>query len=142
MKTHIITPTNDLAASLSFYKSLNFKVVSKENPVVVTDGKVVIEIHPDKFIRPGIKVFSDSLAQTTEKLNKLTPVIETDNGHILQDPTGTTIYLTDQPFHLEVEKVETSFSILGNFAGLSLETTDPNKVIAIWKLLGFTNETR
>jgi len=36
------------------------------------------------------------------------------------------------------EEAENSFSALGNFAGLSLETANPEKTIAIWNQIGFT----
>ena len=44
MNTLIQTPTNDIKQSLAFYENLNYEVVSRENPALVSNGKVLIEI--------------------------------------------------------------------------------------------------
>ena len=107
----------------------------------MTDGRAIVEIHDGRFTRPGLKVSGTNMKPLAEQLGELVPVIETNEGYLLQDPTGTSIYLTNQPTPNTSYKVETTFSLLGNFAGISLETTDPNKTIAIWKLLGFSKQS-
>lgn len=141
MNTHIITPTSNLSASLSFYQSLGFKMLSENNPIIVTDGSVFVEIDENRYVRPGIRIYSESLDHLATELQELTPIIKHNDQFILQDPTGTTIYLTDQPTPITHKKPEPPFSILGNFAGISLETADPDRTISVWKLLGFTVET-
>ena len=140
MKVHLITPTSDLTASLDFYASLQFSILSHEKPTLVTDGKVVIEIDPDRFVRPGVKVYTETPEALATQLGALVPVIQNKEGYLLQDPTGTTIYLSNQSFPA-LASAPASTSILGNFAGISLETVDPEKTIAIWKAIGFTRQT-
>ena len=141
MKAHLITPTNNLVSSLTFYQSLRFKVLSENDPTVVTDGKVIVEIDPNRFVRPGIKVYTDTSDGVVEELRTLTTVLPTDSGHLLQDPTGTTIYLADQPCPFDLQEDVSTSSILGNFAGISLETVDPEKTIQLYKALGFNKVT-
>jgi len=138
MKTLIHTPTNSLSDSLNFYSRLNFKVISKEKPTLVTDGQAIIEINTDRYARAGVKIFSDSWQETIGKLEKMTAILTIENGHLLSDPSGVWIYLMDNEFSLNVDLSKVAPSFLGNYAGLSLETTDFNKSVEIWKLIGFS----
>ena len=74
MNTFLQTPTNNLRHSLDFYKKLNFKILSSESPALVTDGKAIIEINPDRFARAGIKFYKNNWSTKIELLKKLTKV--------------------------------------------------------------------
>lgn len=74
MKTVIQTPTPNLEDSITFYSKLGFTLLSKENPVLFSDGKVLIEINPERFARAGIKLASTSWEETVDELNKITAV--------------------------------------------------------------------
>lgn len=139
MKTIIHTPTNDLDKSIAFYRKLRFKFISESSPTLVTDGKVMIELNPERYARAGVKIYADSWTSALHELGKLTAITDHNNGHLLSDPSGVRIYLEiGDPPHAFASSDE-SFSILGNNAGISLETTDISKSMAIWKLLGFTH---
>ena len=138
MKSIIHAPTNRLENSIDFYKRLNFEVISKENPTLVTDGKAVIEINPDRFARAGVKLYKDSWSKEIAELQKLTAVAQIENGHLLSDPSGVWIYLIEDKLGMTYEPQENSFGITGNFAGLSLETTDIAKSVNLWNILGFS----
>lgn len=137
MPSIIQTPTPNLTASLDFYTKLNFKVLSKENPTLVSDGKVIIEINPNRFARTGVKLFRNSWTTIVEQLENLTEVSKTEEGYLLSDPSGTRIYLieTDTPAVYDLKDI--SGAVLGNSAGMSLETTAIHKSIEIWETLGF-----
>ena len=137
MTTHILTPTSNLEDSVVFYTFLGFQLISEKNPTVVTDGKAVVEIDPNRFIRAGIKVYTNKLDEYVTELKKLTQVVAIENGYVLSDPTGTYIYLTNQPVPVDYDVKENSFSSLGNYAGISLEAIDPELTIKVWKVLGF-----
>lgn len=138
MKAIIHTPTNKSENSFSFYEKLGFKVISKENPVLVTDGKAIIEVNPDRFAREGIKLFKTSWAQEVPKLKELTALIKLPNGFLLYDPSGIAIYLIESDFNFPFEVADSSYSSLGNFAGLTLETGDISRSFIIYEILGFT----
>ena len=141
MKAHIVTPTPNIAKSVAFYESLNFSVTAFAERHIATDGKVIIEIDPNRFARAGVKILTEHLEEVATQLNEITPLITTQNGYMLSDPSGTMLYLSDEKPQFEIETNETAFSSLGNFAGLSLETTDPPTTMAIWKAVGFTKQS-
>ena len=137
MNTLIQTPTPNLAQSVDFYKKLNFEVVSQENPTIVADGKLVIEINPDRFVRAGVKLFRDSWADIAESLEALVKVHKIDDGFMFHDPSNVRIYLIEGKLEINHDFDTPAKSSLGNYAGMSLETGDFQKSIDLWEKLGF-----
>lgn len=135
--TIIITPTNDLDKSLDFYQRLNYALLSKKNPCLVTDGKVIIEINPDRFTRAGVKLFKEDWSKEIAALEKLTTITSTTTGHLLSDPNGVRIYLETKAPSLNDEINEKKEGFTGHFAGVSIEATDMEKSAEIWQILGF-----
>lgn len=133
----IQTPTNNVEESLDFYQSLEYKVISPKEPTLVTNGKAVIEINPDRFARAGVKVYAKAWASEIEFLKELTMVHKTDEGWVLNDLNGCWIYLIEGNMTPKVDFTETSFGATGNFMGLSLEASDMAKSAKIWETLGF-----
>ena len=137
MQSLIHTPTNQLENSLAFYEKLGFKTLADKEKTIITDGKVVIEINPDRFARAGIKLFKSKWTKEVTLLKKLTAVHQTKNGYVLGDPNGVWIYLVEELMKLKFKPSKESFSFLGNYAGLSLESTDNKRSVEVWKALGF-----
>jgi len=137
MTTIIHTPTNKLETSISFYEKLGFKRLS-ENPIIFSDGKAIIEINPDRSARAGIKLFKESWAKEISKLKEITAITNLANGYLISDPSGVWIFLIETKEESNYKTEDSSFSTLGNFAGLSLETTDFNRSANIYEVLGFT----
>ncbi len=108
------------------------------NPLILTDGKVFIEINPDRYARAGVKLFRESWKPEIQKLQEFTAVTAMENSYLLSDPSGVWIYLVEFVAPTELVMDEKSFSVLGNFAGLSLETTDIQKSKELYEALGFT----
>lgn len=138
MQTFIQTPTPNVQDSLEFYSKLEFDIVSEEDPILVSDGKVLIEINPDRYARTGVKLLSPDWGGTVTKLKPLTSVMETDKGYLLADTSGMWIYLIETKHEFDFEPSEFSDSALGNNAGLSLETPGIEKSAELWVALGFT----
>ncbi len=133
----IHTPTPNLSQSLDFYQKLEFNVLSHEHPLLVSDGKAIIEINPDRYARAGVKVLCEDPSEVVNKLRGVTHVEEFDKECLLDDPSGVRIYLPKSFPEFQLPTPQESFSRLGKFAGLSLETADMTKSSAIWRLLGF-----
>jgi catechol 2,3-dioxygenase-like lactoylglutathione lyase family enzyme len=131
------SPTPNLPSSLDFYLRLGFRQVS-ENPLILTDGKVFIEINPDRYARAGIKLFRESWKPEIQKLQEFTAVTAIENSYLLSDPSGVWMYLMEFVAPQKLVMEDKSFSALGNFAGLSLETTDIQKSKELYEALGFT----
>ena len=141
MNTIIQTPTNGLPVSLEFYKQLEFNVISEASSTIVTDGKVAIEINPDRYARAGVKLYAPSWGDKITDLEKYTTVTKTNEGYLLSDPSGVWMYLIEGQSPVPGSPAEKSFSVLGNCAGLSLETTDIERSLSIWQTVGFDNIT-
>ena len=131
------SPTSDLQASLDFYLRLGFQQVL-ENPLILTDGKAYIEINPDRFARAGIKLFKESWKTEIQKIQETTALTSFDKGYLLADPSGIWIYLMEDKAPIEIATDDNCFSVLGNYAGLSLETTDIQKSIKLYGIFGFS----
>ena len=138
MNATIHTPTNNLAESLDFYQRLQFQVISYESPTLLTDGKAVVEINPDRYARAGVKLYANSWGEIVESLQALTSVISTDEGYLLSGPSGIWIYLVEGSLEVEVSLSENAFGLIGNYAGVSLETIDLAKAGKLWETLGFS----
>src|SRR5688572_4004397 len=106
MRSIITTPTNKLEDSIDFYSKLGFKTISKNNQVMVTDGKVVIEINPDRFARAGLKFYKESWSKEIESLKKLVHVVKFSDGYLFNDLSGTRFYLIESAFDLSYQPQE------------------------------------
>lgn len=137
MSIVIHTPVNSPEQSYAFYESLGFKQVS-DSPRVYTDGKAIIEVNPDRFARPGMKCFKASWQREAEQLRTVTNVVAISNGYLFSDPSNVWIYLIEGEPGYDTTTGEKSFSTLGNYAGLSFETTDVQRSQMIYTILGFT----
>ena len=136
MQAIVHTPTNNLDDSISFYRSLNFEIVSASNPTLVRDGKTLIEINPERYARAGVKLFREEWRSTLAALESLTDITELAEGYLVCDPTGTWIYLIEGKLDLEIDG-EGPKTSLGNYAGLSLETPRFQLALSLWQALGF-----
>lgn len=133
------TPTNNLQESIDFYQKLNYKLLSKENPTLLTDGNAIIEINPDRYARPGIKMYKESWSKEIQELKKMTSIHQIEKGYLLNDFNGCWIYLMEHMLDIEnlPSPSDSSFGMTGNFSGLSLEASDFEKSFKIWSQLGF-----
>lgn len=138
MHVTIHTPTNGIQHSLDFYQSLGYRQIS-EKPVLFTDGKALVEINRDRFARAGIKLYQESWHGAIGVLEMVTHVTKTPEGYLLTDPSGVYIYLAEQVLDIDFAPAETGYGILGNFAGLSLETADMNRSVSVYQAIGFRN---
>jgi hypothetical protein len=137
MKTIIQTATNQLQESIDFYSKLNFTKVENQ-PNLITDGKVIIEINDHRFARVGVKIYRNSWTEIVEQLQKVTPVLKQENGYLLSDFSGVWIYLMEGDLALEMDLSAIEPSMLGAFSGVSLETIDIQESLKVWEILGFS----
>lgn len=141
MKTVIQTPTPNLEESRAFYDALGFINFSVQPNEVLSDGKGLIEINPDRFARAGIKLYQDGWGKALiDELENLTTVTTTKHGYALCDPSGTWLYLINAKHDYDLNLATVSPSVLGNNAGISIETPNMKISSQIWRLVGFTNQ--
>lgn len=133
MKAIIQTPTGNQEESLAFYTKLGFTILS-ESPLLVSDGKAIVEINPDRFARAGVKLYAPSWEQEVKALEELTTVVKIDSGYLLNE-AGAWIYLIEEEGP-EIDLSAVKKGDLGNYAGMSLEVIDMQKSEAFWTALG------
>ncbi|MEM9382574.1 MAG: hypothetical protein AAGB93_21655 [Planctomycetota bacterium] len=136
MTTHLTTATPSLADSEMYFKMLGFTKVSA-SPVLFSDGKALVEIDPDRFARPGIKLHRASWADALEGLGGFGPVHERGSTRLVGAPSGTWVYLVEDDLAPPAREPESEASVLGSYAGISLETTRMQDSMRFWELLGF-----
>ncbi|WP_127845206.1 hypothetical protein [Psychroflexus aestuariivivens] len=135
MKIIIQTPTGDLQKSIDFYTALGFTKCESSIDNLFSDGQFYLQINPDKFARVGLKIFVDDLANLTENLQKHTKIVNFESCKVFRTH-NTTIQISEDKIDLPELKL-TKTSLLGNFAGLSLETLDMFSAFNLWDSLGF-----
>ena len=133
----IQTPTPNLEESLAFYQTLGFSILPHPNKTIVSDGKAIIEINPNRFARAGFQLFSNDWLAIIKQLKKETAIVKIDDGYLLGDTSGNSIYLIETADIPQFSTTEKSSVALGNFAGLSLEVIDIDKAMKIYAILGF-----
>ena len=137
MQATVQTPTPDLEKSKTFYRLLDFKTVEANGREVVSDGLCCIEINTDRFARAGIKLYQPSWKDEVAQLGQRIKVLPLEDGYLLSDTSGTWIYLIEGDLPFDFTPAETSSSVLGNFAGISLETIDMAASVGLFETLGF-----
>ncbi len=131
----VTTPTPKLEASVDFYTRLGFERLPGEARAYFDDGGVVVEIDPDRYARTGIRLFADDWTKQAESLDG---VVERDGVFVATAPSGVRVYLDQaRPAALAERKPRDSFTRLGKFAGLSVETADLARERLFWEQLGY-----
>jgi hypothetical protein len=134
--TTLQIPTPNLKASIAFYKDLNFETASINEQHYVYDEQLQIEINPNHFIRPGIKMYREQWKGCLEKLKELVELTPLESGYLASSPSGCWVYLMDRPSPT-LNLNTPNKTILGNYAGVSLESCAFQKSIEFWHILGF-----
>ncbi|MDB4438862.1 hypothetical protein N9176_01300 [bacterium] len=130
------TPTPNLLESIEFYIKLNFQVLQEDENAVVSDGSVVVLINSERTTRAGVKLYvqnKEAIINELQKENKFYGA----SKNVFSEPSGMRITLVDQSKKPKYESSKNEPSLLGSFAGVSLETPDMEKSLKVWKALGF-----
>ena len=126
-----------LENSLNFYKKIGFTPLKDTELCLFTDGKVIVEINPNRTARAGVKLFRSNWEKEVLQLEQITTITKIDDGFLLSDPSGAWIYLLEKEEKYSIPAgIQTP--VTGQFAGISLESTAIETSIKIWKILGFS----
>ena len=135
---HLHTCTNQLRTSAEFYERLGFTALSVDSKnQFYTDGQVVVEINPDRFARPGLKLYRTDWQAVIESLQKEATPHKYENGYLITDPNGIFVYLEEGEPPIFDDGPEIAPSLAGNFAGLSLESGEMVRTFRFWNCLGY-----
>ena len=138
MNTVIYTPAQQGNRSEIYFSTLGFTRLNHENLTCFTDGKCTIELSADKYARPGIKLFNTPLKGLLSKGVEVGNAYPFTGGMLIRDFNGVWIYLMDEESGISKDLETVKPSLLGNFAGVSVESTDLARSQRFWEALGFS----
>lgn len=139
IQAYLQTPTSNLAQSLAFYKKLQFAVLAEETSTFISDKGILVEVNPDRYARAGVKLLQENWSDQLEALQKVATVIpQKTGGYIAGCPSGMPVYLVETAEGLDFSVASTTPSLLGNFAGISLEVLQLEQAIQFWAILDFS----
>lgn len=130
------TVTPNLQESIDFYQSLEFKQDVKFPQAFHESGQVIF-INEERTARPGLRFYEHSWNSIIAKIEKLCKVHKVKDGYAFADPSNSWVYLLESEPPLLTETKTPTKSILGNFAGLSLESGNIEQSLKIYEILGF-----
>ena len=141
MKLTLQTPTADLNQSIVFYEKLGFEIQTLGSRIVALDAQNCIEINPERTARVCIQLHQSNWNKTLLELKSHTPIIKTKEGYLITDPNGIWIKLIVETWD---EKITSSNykSLLGNYAGVCIETLEVSKSYEFWNLLSFSSKSK
>ena len=141
MKLTPQTPTADLNQSIVFYEKLGFEIQTLGSRIVALDAQNCIEINPERTARVCIQLHQSNWNKTLLELKSHTPIIKTKEGYLITDPNGIWIKLIVETWD---EKITSSNykSLLGNYAGVCIETLEVSKSYEFWNLLSFSSKSK
>ncbi len=130
------TVTPNLQESIEFFQRLEFKQ-DVNHPQVFHEGGQIIFINFERIARAGLRFYADSWTKVVSEIEKLCKVHQIEGGYAFADPSNSWVYLLESEAPTLTPPAMPSKSILGNFAGLSLESGNIELSIAIYQILGF-----
>ncbi|MEL6926565.1 MAG: hypothetical protein AAFO94_21165, partial [Bacteroidota bacterium] len=125
--------------SIRYYQQLGFQQLAEAPLPVFSDGQVILCIDSDRFARAGIRLYAESWKHIVEAVQDLTKVHSTEQGYLLFSPAGCAIYLMETATPTQYNIAACQPAVVGNFAGLSLETGDIERSTRLWERLGFSS---
>lgn len=138
MPIRIQTPCIDLEQSLAYYERLGFVRISQD-PVIVSDGQIQIEINPEPSARTGIVIETADREALVKKLPTGGHIKQGKKDLILMAPGGTRVYLREPAGRIAMQEIAPS--LLGKCVGISLESVDMLGSHDFWTALGFEAQT-
>ena len=137
MKFTLTTPSPSLKSSKEFFEKAGFKLIENEDRIFYFDQSLIVEIDQSKLIRSGLKFYGDIDKDLLTKLKDYSHIFENESFHLIADPSGTWIYLMKEQYPTIDTSSQENRSILGNYAGVSIECLDMARAERFYNLLGF-----
>ena len=133
------SPTPNIKESIDFYTKLGFNKLGDGETNVFSDGKLIIEIDENRMARTGMRVYKDSWSDEIASLLKDFQVINKDNYSLITAPGNFWIYLVSGKCSYVITNPDET-SLLGNYAGVSIETAETLRLSQILSIIGFDIE--
>lgn len=137
MQILVHTPARVLFDSIHFYQKLGFELLFESPMVVLADSQFMVELNPDPFARPGLKLIKEDWSSELTQLKEITTIYEINSGYLIDDNNGCRVYLIEGEPSRQLSEMASAKCMLGSFSGLSLETFDMQSSLNFWTVLGF-----
>lgn len=138
MNCHVVTTTPAIDVSIEFYTKLGFSSSNCGKSTYIHGGKAIIEIEENRKFRAGVKLYKENWDSEKSRIEGSFSILKLEDGDAIELPGGTWIYLlrgTESP--TTSVTVSDDNTVLGNYYGLSFETIEIQRSIALWNILGF-----
>ena len=136
MQTYLQSPTPNLTASKEFYEKLNFQAFEHEGHPYYTDGHSKILINPDRSARAALVLEVDDVNKYKTNLSaKGLHFEESKDELLLTCPSG--IYTRIKRLSGTLPVGSDQASVLGNAAGLTIESNNMQASADFYEALGF-----
>ncbi len=136
MKGRLIVNTIalNLEESLDFYRNLGFEIIELGEEHYAVDQSVVIRINDNTSDRKGLSLIKEDWKDEVDYLEKSVPVLNFGDRKLLSDSSGNHVYLENG--FLNFPTISNN-SILGNYAGISIEVIEFDRCVQVWTSIGF-----
>ena len=141
MKLTQQNPGIDLNQSIVFYEKLGFKIQTLGTRIIALDAQSCIEINPERTARVCIQQHQSNWNKTLLNLKSHTPIIKTKKGYLITDHNGIWIKLIVETWDEKITSLNYK-SLLGNYAGVCIETLEVSKSYEFWNLLSFSSKSK
>jgi catechol 2,3-dioxygenase-like lactoylglutathione lyase family enzyme len=144
--------TEDVRAAVEFYERLGFSQATTTDAYthlygVLTDGRVVIGVHRRSgsspvltFVQPGVAARLADFAAAGLELTSCRTGDEVFNEVTFTDPFGHAVAVLEARTYSPGAHAEAPASLCGDFAAVSLPSSDFEAAQAFWEPLGFVAE--
>lgn len=136
MRTIIQTVTGQTESSLDFYAKLGFEIEKSEVGFWLMDASVTLWLNTSFNARPGSIFIKDDWSPVIPILKDRYCLLQDEKGYKLGDGNGNWIYLYSDQTLGQVPASDCR-SILGNYAGISIECADIENSLSLYELFGF-----
>lgn len=119
MRLIVESPAPDVNASLSYYKDIGFESTKWRKAYLCHIKKLTIFLNPDPYSRPCINLFGAQEERT------------------MVSPSGT--WVKERKEKIKYSSQDTK-SLLGNYAGVCVETLDLEASFIFWQAKGFKGD--
>ena len=135
MQLFLQTCTPNIHQSKNYFKALDFELEDKGDYTLVYDRQMHIMISHERSGRKGLSLIKENWESEITQLAQFVEVKQNNGVYYFVSPSGTRFALKSGPSVMIPEAQSTC--LLGNYAGVSLETMDIKMSMKILQVLGF-----
>ncbi len=129
MNLCLTTPAPSPERSVAFLTRLGFTPITEDSRLM-TDGAALIDVDPESRARAGVRVWRGARDAAAGEALDLHGAVAFEGGHLVAAPSGTPVWVMDGSGP-DLELAPRG-EVLGNYAGVSLETPSLARSVAFW----------